>query len=110
VLEESQVTTSDPGQLLGKFVGLHDVLSSFIDVSDDTQDGFVDILGVLDSSLLWVEFNDGPNRVSPGATTGKIVLKLAAHVALSVVNLSVSTEGVGHPALTTILVTNVLEA
>jgi len=94
VFEESQVTATNPGQLLGKFVGNHDVLSSFVDISDDTLDGVVDFLGLCDSSLFWVVLGDGPNGVSPAATTGKIGLKFAWHVALRVVNLSVSTEGV----------------
>jgi len=91
-------------------MGSHDVLSSFIDVRDDTLDLVVDFLGLLDSSLLWVEFSNGPDGVSPATTTGKVGLKLACHVALAVINLSISTEVVAHPALTTILVTNVLEA
>lgn len=110
MLEHSQVTTSDPGQLLGKLVGDHDVDSSFVDVSDDTLDGVVDFLGVGDSLLLWVEFSDGPNGVSPATTTDEIVFKSTCHVAVGVGLLSVFTEFIAHEALTTILVTNVLEA
>lgn len=110
MLEVSQVTTSDPGQFLGESVGDHDVLSGFIDVSDDTLDGIVDFLGLLDSSLLWVEWSNLENRVSPAATTGEVGFEFTSHVALAVVDFTVFTEVVAHPALTTILVTNVLEA
>jgi len=109
MLEISHVTASDPRELLSKSVGMHDVNSGLVDITNDTFNGLVDFLDLLDSSLFWNVWFDGPDGVSPATTADKVVLKSALHLAISIRSLSISTEGVGHPALTTILVTNVLE-